>query len=489
MSPPVSLPSALFFAWAVRLPLLVVSSLDGADLRIGGAFSKTYAEAELLGSSASRLEALAATLRQDVERAHVEEAQPRSNQEVADSVAQGGGHGQTLFLIVCAGATHFSMFCGPLFASFERAYRGGAARHRLVALTMGVQPSILRLAEARFAPWLRFEAFDAADETLKAAAEVQRDSWKGAQVWCGAGEDEKCRPKALEGEAQKGLKIAMNAIKFMWASGYLRDHAQGFQYSVLVDSDILFFRPLDHYLPDGGVDWDVAFCTLDTDLRTPWTEVAEEIGATERGYRRLHTDILLLSLRDVDLAGRYLHRLALVADTFLTAGAHRPHSEQQRWRRWQEELVHEFGGIAEAALALLLSSYNTASLATLLAWRDCRVCSTTLEAHLALDGEESPMSVRFRALPARALNHAESMLDGAFPEDLLIVHLKGTWWRVLLGSNLLAFDTTRRPDWNRDALMLYSVCFSEWQFVLPPENRSGPAVVLYDVECKIPSWP
>lgn len=146
------------------------------------------------------------------------------------------------------------------------------------------------------------------------------------------------------------------------------------------------------------------------------------------------------------------------------------------WKMWQDELIDDFRGNDPAGLALLLSSYDTARLPSLLGWKSCRVCSEPVEAHIGMYGGEGNMPVRFRAFPARVLNHAESMQDGTFPNDLLIVHLKGTWWRIVLSNGLQTTDATRTPAWNRDAMALHRLTFYEWQFALPPELRASPRI-------------
>lgn len=403
-------------------------------------------------------------------------------------VDSGAAHGRTLFLTVCAVASDFNTFCGPLFVSFERAYREEASRHRLVAfVSPGLDQSMLRLAEARFAPWLRFEYIDGTAGHVQATAGFQPGSWSGAQVVCTpaeAGQPRKCRPAAADADsADKQATTSRNSIlQLQRAQAYLREHDEAFQYAVMLDSDVLFAQPLGQFLT-AVADWDVAVSAYDEELSTPWAASAEEVGMTRRGYRRLSAGVMLFSLRDGSLVRRYLHRLAHAAEMLLTAGQDRPADEVPLWRQWQQDLLGEFGNAVAAAIVLLMSSYNPTSLTSLLGWRHCLACSEAVEAQLAMFSGESPMPLRFRALPARLLAHAESMHGGIFPSGLSLVHLKGMWWRVLLSSNIIGFDATRQLDWNRDALTLHRICFNEWQLVLPPERREVPPVASYDVEC------
>merc|ERR1719424_1185697 len=67
-------------------------------------------------------------------------------------------HGSTIFITMCAGTLYFNTYCGPFFASFERAYGAAVTKHRLVALTSSVDPALLEVARKRFAPWGHFES-------------------------------------------------------------------------------------------------------------------------------------------------------------------------------------------------------------------------------------------------------------------------------------------------------------------------------------------
>ncbi|CAJ1454181.1 unnamed protein product, partial [Effrenium voratum] len=85
------------------------------------------------------------------------------------------------------------------------------------------------------------------------------------------------------------------------------------------------------------------------------------------------------------------------------------------WLQWQALLVKEFRGNDQAGLALLVSSFRTDDLQYLLGWENCIICEESYPAQLRMYAGEGDLTVRFRALPARILNHPEAMVDGTFP--------------------------------------------------------------------------
>jgi len=73
------------------------------------------------------------------------------------------------------------------------------------------------------------------------------------------------------------------------------------------------------------------------------------------------------------------------------------------------------------------------------------------------------------------------MPGGTFSEELLIVHLKGLWWRTMLPQGGTFFmDNHRRSAWNRDALLLHWLLYETWHFDLPPEARPRLPFVVKD---------
>lgn len=405
-------------------------------------------------------------------------------------------HGSTLFITMCAGTLYFDTYCGPLFASFERAYGAAAARHRIAAFYVDVDEGLLAAAKERFSPWLRVVALPQdAKEGMKggSAKTYGKDTeGKGDNVKCmfAEGRVTSCRVQE-EAQDNRDFKTMIDSLWFPWRiARYLKENADGFCYMAVMDSDVLFVNPLGHYLPDcsrgavlagagvgghgGGADWDVAFTVYDEHLKVPWAEDPAKVGRTKNGLTRLNCGLVLVSLRDVLLARRFMSKWAHVSHQLLTAGeGSGEESDGVMWKIWQTQLEDDFRGNDQAGLVLLTTAYDTSRLESLLGWGPgaCEVCSRSVEARLDLFQDELPLPIRFRGLPARILNHPESMVDGVFPPGLRILHLKGLWWRMALGKGVLFWDATRRPDWHRDALALQRLVSETWQLALRPEDK------------------
>eukprot|EP00933_Yihiella_yeosuensis_P034926 TRINITY_DN28420_c0_g1_i1.p1 TRINITY_DN28420_c0_g1~~TRINITY_DN28420_c0_g1_i1.p1 ORF type:complete len:214 (-),score=31.41 TRINITY_DN28420_c0_g1_i1:30-671(-) len=146
-------------------------------------------------------------------------------------------------------------------------------------------------------------------------------------------------------------------------------------------------------------------------------------------------------------------------------------SDIDTWMRWEEELVEEFRGNDQAGLALLVASYQTDWLSRLLGWDHCILCKRSSEAELNCFQGENPLKVRFRALPARILNHPEAMVNGDFPPGLMIAHLKGLWWRVALEKGVFGQTPSRQPPWMRSTAYAWSIAFETWQAGIPEHLR------------------
>ncbi|CAK0857152.1 unnamed protein product [Prorocentrum cordatum] len=238
---------------------------------------------------------------------------------------------------------------------------------------------------------------------------------------------------------------------------YLKTHSgqdTGFCNAMLIDSDTLFVRPVGGYLVDCGVspDWDVGFTVYDPEFVVPWASDSAQVGRTRgKGFSRINTGVVLLNLRAPRAVQDFLVRWAQ-ATIWLTSSGEEDigHTWQEpdllRWQHWHDELVEEFKGPNQASMALLVCSYQIDRLGDVIGWgAECAACLGPVEARLDLIDGERAMPVRFRALPARVLNHPESMPEGAFPPDLAVVHLKGLWWRLALPSGRARFvDHFRR---------------------------------------------
>lgn len=243
---------------------------------------------------------------------------------------------------------------------------------------------------------------------------------------------------------------------------------------MVMDSDALFVRPVEPVLRGAHPkeSWEVAFTVYGPDFTTPWADDATKVGRTKSGFVRINAGVAFLRLHNHSLAAHFLNRWSHISQLVMTGGHGTSQVDVEFWAKQEEDLVNEFRGADPAALALLLSSFVPDNIPALLGWDNCQACSQVVEADMAIFDEELPTPVRFVAVPARLLNHAESMENGTFPPDLAVVHLKGPWWRAVLSNGALYNDATRKPEWNRDALALHRRMFYEWQFALPPEMRA-----------------
>mmetsp|Transcript_87476 Transcript_87476/g.282609 ORF Transcript_87476/g.282609 Transcript_87476/m.282609 type:complete len:558 (+) Transcript_87476:96-1769(+) len=499
------------------LPFAVVPA--SADERLKLEIPAHFDDHELLWGSrvlmplADRLTSEVAALRTELEALRKE----RGNFDAASSLADparwsnpDADHGRTLFLTMCAGSHYFDTYCGPFFASFERAYGASARRHRLVAFVADVDEHLVEAARKRFSPWGQFESLKDGKIDIKGGS----DQLFGGKAPGGGTDMFVCKFKedgtkmCLTDESSKrDEQVAVDSLWFPWRIiSYLKEHEADFCYAAVLDSDMLFVRPLGRFLPlctkddvagnlpNGshvGASWDVAFTAYGPEFRVPWADDAAKVGRTKAGLTRINCGVVLLSLQrhELELARRFMAKWVHVSYQLLTGGERDnvdPESTSV-WKVWQEMLLDEFRGTDQAGLVLLVCSYKIEQLFELLGWGPgkCRVCEEDVEASLALFADELPLPIRFRAFPAFSLNHPEAMVDGAFAPDLHIVHLKGLWWRAVLNQGLLNRDATRSPNWHRDALALQRLVSETWQMALPLDIREAPKfpVQLFD------TWP
>lgn len=407
----------------------------------------------------------------------------------------GVDHGRTLFATLCAGTSFFDAFCAPFLASFERAYGAHAVKHRLLVFVTDVPEWMVQLAAARFGPWCWFERLGPVSASV-----YGEDAPNSGTFLCGVEGDGQVHCE-VDNELTRQRKTKVDFRDTLLQSGiiqHLEQHDGRFCYAVFIDSDTLFVRPIGDFLPPcgleehsfsrdeatqqpaNGVDWDVAITAYDEHFVVPWSGDTASVARTRGGLIRINGGVVLVSLRRVELAKRFLRTWANVA-VWLDTGGEEPLAgvewsldERARWRHWRDGINAEFRGPSQASLVLLLCSFETAQLPELLGWGSCRACAETVEAQIQLRWDEPVLPVRFRAFPARQLNHPESMPNlGAFAPELRIVHLKGFWWRQVLDNHaLFLVDEFRRTDWNRDALMLHYQLYETWAQELPVERRA-----------------
>jgi len=390
-------------------------------------------------------------------------------------------HGRTLFVAMCAGTSYFDSFCGPFLASFERAYDAAALKHRVVIFTASVDPKMLQAAKSRFAPWVDFEPLpEEAGQDFAVADDNMVCEFEEGKITV-------CNAVANSVTGRQNKVVRNNVMLPVHIEAYLkRGKATEFCYVVIIDSDTLFVRPLGAFLPDctaesgWQVDWEVGITVYDPDFHVPWAEDPAEAGRTSGGFSRINAGVVLISLAQPELALFFLHRWAQ-ATSWLQSGGEEgleegepwPDEAKRVWQDWGQTLLREFKGPNQASLALLLCSYETERLPELLGWGSaCEACQRGVEVKLKIFPEEAETQLRMRALPARLLNHPESMRDGRFAPDLLVIHLKGMWWRNILPRGLTNLaDSFRRSTWNRDSLALHWLLYDTWQLALPPEAR------------------
>eukprot|EP00928_Gymnodinium_smaydae_P040416 TRINITY_DN27411_c0_g1_i1.p1 TRINITY_DN27411_c0_g1~~TRINITY_DN27411_c0_g1_i1.p1 ORF type:complete len:601 (-),score=121.94 TRINITY_DN27411_c0_g1_i1:159-1904(-) len=451
----------------------------------------------------SRLAKLVSNLQQEVAAVRTEVAalrrerqgDPRRSEQPSTNAE--ADHGPTLFLTMCGGTVYFEVYCGPFFASFERAYGEDVYRHRMVAFISNVEQGLVDAARARFGPWGRFEPFPRGDlgGIASAAAQYGGDAEVSSDaVTCdpvdGNPDNISFCTLTSEGIDNRDIKTMFDSLWFPWRiADYVKNNSDGFDYIAVMDSDMLFVRPLGAFLPHSSkrrardigshrdqLDWDVAFTAYDPLFTVPWANESTAVGRTGRGLTRINCGLVLVSLQDLKVAAKFLKRWAYVSGNLLLAGYSDYKFEDgtgEFWAGWRETLFDDFRGNDQAGLALLVSGFDTEGmLPRVLGWGDaCGACQRPVEANLDLFSGEEPLRVRFRALPARLLNNPESMDGGTFSADLRVVHLKGTWWRMSLPYGAHFIGATRRPEWNRDGLALHRLCFEIWQAALPQERR------------------
>ena len=178
--------------------------------------------------------------------------------------------------------------------------------------------------------------------------------------------------------------------------GYLKAVGPDFCYAAVMDSDILFVRLFCANLPpctrsstdgfQGGASWDVAFTTYGPDFEVPWAEDAAKVGRTGLGFTRVNCGVVLLNMRNVLTARRFLKRWVHVSHRMITGNAGGFSQDDHIWEAWQQQLLDDFRGTDQAGLVLLVCSYETQQLGDLLGWGSgkCRVCQEIVEANLGL---------------------------------------------------------------------------------------------------------
>lgn len=396
------------------------------------------------------------------------------------------GHGPTVFFTLCAGVDYFDRYCGPLLLSFERVYgASGATRHRIVVFTKTVKGSQLQQAQARFGHFTEFIS-DASDGGMPGEPDTSQE-WSIFKDRL----DLVCAPSGPEGqmnckasgydEQMRNVRTTFDSVVFPLRAAKqmraIRKEPDGmrFCYFALIDSDMLFVRPLDIFLPDCGsgfeaapaVDWHAAFTYYDKQFSVPWADSAEAVARTPAGLVRLNCGVALFSLHEPEVVNEFLQQWAGLSEDILKRAL--------AGDRRSAAFLEEFRGPDQTALAFLLVSLDLTRLSEVLGWDSCSFCGQTIEAMMPFPetrksstGMEKPMGIRMHGFLARQLNYAESMPCGRFSRDIHIVHLKGLWWRQVLHTGALnLIEPTRRIEWNRDTWEYHQELYREVQISKP----------------------
>lgn len=377
-------------------------------------------------------------------------------------------HGRTLFLTMCMGPRYFYYFCAPFLASYQRAYASSPPGAQVMHVwTLDVGAEHLLRARALFGPssGVVFE-----EETIEAAmsswhasrgtAGMLSESVSGAHgdcVWGHTGKANAAVPMDCRGD-QHSEKVKFNNLRFFaWADKQLdATKEDGFEYVVIIDSDTLFVKSLERFLPSRSASrvrapWDVAFTYYDREQTVPWGS-NRDVSRTRMGGVRLNSGVQVM--RHNIVARAWLQVLHTSSIQMLEAV-----TEEGGMSDYIRALLDEYKAPTQASIAALIGLDK-------LVWETCEVCKgDTIPVELEIpigDGRIAVVNVNVVGIPARFLNQMESMPDGRFTDDTHIVHLKGDWWRTLVFNQIATVTAHRTYAWNRDAYFLWADMYAAW---------------------------
>lgn len=249
-----------------------------------------------------------------------------------------------------------------------------------------------------------------------------------------------------------------NANFFMWVIQQVKlPENRDFQYIVTIDSDMLFCKSLERFLPfnqTNGPEWDYAFTVYDREHEVPWGS-NEEVAKTKNGHVRLNAGVQLFK-NSGTLVPFLTHYLETIQ--YVLRWGHAGHGANEDYENPVAKLLEEFKAPNQAAIALIVGTSN-------LLYDDCEVCRHTLnlESNPELATTLGSFSLKVQALPMRYLNQAESLKNGEIPDDLHMLHLKGLWWRILVMEATAHPTETRCYHWNFEAYVYWVAMFRIWQ--------------------------
>ncbi|OLQ10250.1 hypothetical protein AK812_SmicGene6073 [Symbiodinium microadriaticum] len=369
--------------------------------------------------------------------------------------------GRTLFLSMCMGTEYFDKFCAPFLGSYRMVYGGfPSGWHSMRVWTIDVNASQLNRAKALFAG-VHFEesSFEVlyrrlvdelADGTgFKDFLREDQDRTDDSRTGCfecqvGSTEFCDCDPRVHD------EKVMLNNIFFLeWVLSQVKQtEGLGYQYVVVIDSDMLFAQQLARFLPrEPAAEWEYAFTFYDRQHRVPWGS-NEEVAKTRNAHVRINSGVQIF--RYTEGVKAFLNTLLRVTLAAVDSG--HAHSETDL----PKEVLREFKAPGQAAIAWIVGLQN-------LLFEDCLVCWPEITSVGIEVSQDEKMALKIQGLPARFLNQAESVEQGILGPDTHMVHLKGLWWRLLLLNGTAHSTATRCLGWNSGAYQLWATLYLAWQ--------------------------
>merc|ERR1711963_1111830 len=167
---------------------------------------------------------------------------------------------------------------------------------------------------------------------------------------------------------------------------------------------------------------------------------------TDNGFFRINAGVQIL--KHTPMARMFLDYLVTMSNHLV---------KEDEVISGQAAILKEFKGTSQAALAALVGLEN-------LKWDTCVACGGS---PISVPIEDNDGKIcghaRVVGLPARFLNQAESLPGGRFTNDTHILHLKGTWWRMVMYINAAVATYHRQYSWNWEAHELWSNMYRVWR--------------------------
>ncbi|CAE7255581.1 unnamed protein product [Symbiodinium sp. CCMP2592] len=369
--------------------------------------------------------------------------------------------GRTLFLSMCMGTEYFDKFCAPFLGSYRMMYGGfPSGWHSMRVWTIHVDASHLNRAKALFAG-VQFE--EGSFEVLSRRFEDEVAEGTGLEDFLREDQDKTDDGSTGCFECQVGSKafcdcdprvhdekVVFNNIYFLeWVLSQVEQtDGLGFQYVVVIDSDMLFVQQLVRFLPrEPAAEWEYAFTFYDRHHRVPWGH-NEDVAKTKNAHVRINSGVQIF--RYTDGAKAFLS--TLLRTTLAAVNSGHVHSDPD----FPKDVLREFKAPGQASIAWIVGLQN-------LLFEDCLVCWPDITSVEIDVSRHEKLVLKIQGLPARFLNQAESVVEGSLGPDTHMVHLKGLWWRLLLLNGTAHSTKTRCLGWNSGAYQLWATLYLAWQ--------------------------